>query len=281
VNGWLLLQQLLLNLRWQDLLDIAIVAWVLYRVFLFIRGTRGVLLLRGILLVLVAYLLCRALKLDTITWLAQSAATMLIVAVPVVFQPELRRALSLLGQGELFRTELFGKAPVDVARVSEEIVQAIRTLSARKIGALIILERQSGLNEFTETGTSLQALVSADLLVSLFHTTSPLHDGAVIVRGDRILAAGAVLPLSEAVRRHPRRPIGTRHRAALGLSETTDAISIVVSEETGVISVASQGNLQRHLTEDDLRAFLGGIYQQTNRSQTMSLSLAPLFRRPT
>ena len=279
MNAWLIVQQILLNLRWQDLLDIVIVAWVLYRLFLFIRGTRGVLLFRGILLVLLAYLVCRALKLDTITWLAQSAATMLIVAVPVVFQPELRRALSLLGQGELFRADFFGKAPVDQSRVSEEIVQAIRTLSARKVGALIILERQSGLNEFTETGTSLQALISADLLTSIFHTASPLHDGAVIVRGDRILAAGAVLPLSEAIRRHPRRPIGTRHRAALGLSETTDAIAIVVSEETGVISVANQGTLQRHLTEDDLRSFLGNTFQQPPRAPTMSLALAPLFRR--
>ncbi|MBO9539579.1 diadenylate cyclase CdaA [bacterium] len=275
---WLaILQQFATNLRWQDLLDILLVSVVLYRLFLLIKGTRAVQLLRGVLLLLVAYLLSRALQLNTITWLVQSAATMIIVAIPVVFQPEMRRALSLLGQGELFRSELFGKGSADTSRVVDEVVMAVRMLSARKIGALIILERQTGLNEFIETGTAIQGLVSADLLTSIFFPNSPLHDGAVIVRGDRIVAAGALLPLSENFRRAQKRPIGTRHRAALGLSETTDAFAVVVSEETGVISVAQMGQLQRHLTEDDLRGMLSNLYQAP-RSGTMNLSL-PLFRK--
>lgn len=272
-------QQFATNLRWQDLLDIFLVSIVLYRLFLLIQGTRAVQLLRGVLLLLVAYLVSRWLQLNTITWLVQSAATMIIVAIPVVFQPELRRALALLGQGELFRSEFFGKNSADMARVIDELIMAVRMLSSRKIGALIILERQTGLNEFVETGTSIQGLVTCDLLTSIFFPNSPMHDGAVIIRGDRIVAAGALLPLSENFRRTQKRPIGTRHRAALGLSETTDAVAVVVSEETGVISVAQLGQLQRHLTEDDLRSILSGLYQPP-RTGTMNLSI-PMFRKPT
>ncbi len=274
---WLeVLRQFVENLRWQDLLDILLVSFILYRLFLLIKGTRAVQLLRGMLMLLVAYLLSRALGLNTITWLVQSAATMILVAIPVVFQPELRRALSLLGQGELFRSELFNSKAPDPGKVIDEIILAVRQLSSRKIGALIILERQTGLQEFIETGTPLQALVSSDLLSSIFHTQSPLHDGAVIIRGDRIAAAGALLPLSESFRRTHKRPIGTRHRAALGLTETTDAVAVVVSEETGVISVAHMGQLQRHLTEDDLRVVLSGMVQSP-KAPTMTLNLNNLF----
>jgi len=277
VNYWLeVLRQFVENLRWQDLLDILLVSFILYRLFLLIKGTRAVQLLRGMLMLLVAYLVSRALGLNTITWLVQSAATMILVAIPVVFQPELRRALSLLGQGELFRGELFNGKAHDPAKVIDEIILAARQLSSRKIGALIILERQTGLQEFIETGTPLMALVSSDLLTSIFNTQSPLHDGAIIIRGDRIAAAGALLPLSESFRRTQKRPIGTRHRAALGLTETTDAIAVVVSEETGIISVAHMGQLQRHLTEDDLRVVLSGMVQAP-KSGTMNLNLNNLF----
>jgi len=277
VTYWLeVVRQFVENLRWQDLLDIGLVSFILYRLFLLIKGTRAVQLLRGMLMLLVAYLLSRALGLNTITWLVQSAATMILVAIPVVFQPELRRALSLLGQGELFRSELFNSKAPEPAKVIDEIILAVRQLSSRKIGALIILERQTGLQEFIETGTPLQAIVSSDLLTSIFHTQSPLHDGAVIIRGERIAAAGSLLPLSESFRRTHKRPIGTRHRAALGLTETTDAVAVVVSEETGVISVAHMGQLQRHLTEDDLRVVLSGMVQGP-KAGTMNLNLNNLF----
>jgi diadenylate cyclase len=282
VTYWFeVLRQFVENLRWQDLLDILLVSFILYRLFLLIKGTRAVQLLRGMLMLLVAYLVSRALGLNTITWLVQSAATMILVAIPVVFQPELRRALSLLGQGELFRGELFNGKSADPAKVIDEIVLAARQLSSRKIGALIIMERQTGLQEFIETGTPLQAMVSSELLASIFNPQSPLHDGAIIIRGDRIAAAGALLPLSESFRRTHKRPIGTRHRAALGLTETTDAIAVVVSEETGVISVAYMGQLQRHLTEDDLRSVLSGMVQAP-KPATMNLSLNNLFmfRKP-
>ncbi|MBU6428059.1 MAG: diadenylate cyclase CdaA [Cyanobacteria bacterium REEB65] len=272
-------RQYLATLRWQDALDIALVSLVLYRLFLLIRGTRAVQLLRGLLLLLVAYLVASALQLKTITWLVKSMATMIIVAIPVVFQPELRRALSLLGQGELFGGELWVSGKVgDPRRVVDELVGACRQLSSRKTGALIILERHTGLQEFIETGTLINGMVSAELLTSLFNTASPLHDGAIIIRGDRIVAAGTVLPLSESIRRSARRPIGTRHRAALGLTETTDAFAIVVSEETGALSVAREGQLQRFLTDEELRAQLEALYQM-QRPQPASLSLALFGRR--
>lgn len=258
-----LLREAVQTIRWQDVLDIIIVSYVLYRLFLLIKGTRAVQLLRGMLLLLLAYVVSSALGLHTITWLVKSAATVIIVAIPVVFQPELRRALALLGQGELFRSDRF-HGPDDPVRVAEEIVTAVRQLAARRIGALIILERQTGLAEFAETGTPIDALVSAELLSTLFFPNSPLHDGAVIVKGRRIVAAGALLPLSEGYRKSGRRPIGTRHRAALGLSETTDALAIVVSEETGTISVAREGQLYRHLSEEGLRDMLVAASPRTS-----------------
>ncbi|MBI6545317.1 MAG: TIGR00159 family protein [Cyanobacteria bacterium NC_groundwater_1444_Ag_S-0.65um_54_12] len=268
------------SLRWQDALDIALVSFILYRLFLLIRGTRAVQLLRGLLLLLLAYLIANALQLHTITWLVQSTATMIIVAIPIVFQPELRRALALLGQGELFRSESFvaGKGVADPTHLIDELVAAVKYLSSRRTGALIIIERQTGLNEFIETGTPIHGLVSAELLTSLFQTASPLHDGALIIRGDRIAAAGTLLPLSETIRRSARRPIGTRHRAALGLTETTDAVAIVVSEETGAISVAQEGKLQRFMGEEDLRTRLEMLFLVPRPATQLNLGLA-FFQR--
>lgn len=267
------------SLRPQDLLDVALVSFILYRLFILIRGTRAVQLLRGMLLLLVAFLVSNALQLHTITWLMQNAATMLIVAIPIVFQPELRRALALIGQGDLFKPELFdpGKGIGDPQRFLDEMVAAIKYLSSRKIGALIIIERQTGLNEYSETGTFINGVLSAELLISLFHPTSPLHDGACIIRGDRIIAAGAMLPLSESIRRSSRRPVGTRHRAALGLTETTDALAIVVSEEAGTVSLAREGQLHRSLSEDDMRKHLEADFP-TTRTQPLNLGFA-LFGR--
>lgn len=246
------------NLRWQDLLDIVLVSFVLYRFFMLIKGTRAVQLLRGMLLLLLAYLVSHALGLNTITWLVQSTATMIIVAIPVVFQPELRRALAHIGQGDLFRGEFFAKKPLTGhAHTIDEVVAAVRYLARHKIGALIILERHTGLNEFCETGTAIDARVSAELLGTIFFPNTPLHDGAVILQGDRLTAAGAVLPLAEGMRQaRGKSQFGTRHRAAIGLTETTDALAVVVSEETGIVSVASGGQLRRHLSEEALREVL-------------------------
>jgi diadenylate cyclase len=269
------LAHFLAQLRWQDILDILLVSFVLYRFFLLIKGTRAVQLLRGMLLLLLAYLVSHALGLNTITWLVQSTATMIIVAIPVVFQPELRRALAHIGQGDIFRGELlFPRKSVSPPKAIDEVVTSVKYLARQKIGALIILERNTGLNEFIETGTIVDALVTAELLSTIFFPNSPLHDGAVIIQNDRIAAAGAVLPLSEGMRGGSKSQYGTRHRAAIGLSETTDCLAIVVSEETGTISVASGGQLRRHISEETLRELLVGAFvQQRKSSNTQPLSL--------
>ena len=262
------------GLRWQDLLDILLVTYILYRFFLLIKGTRAVQLLRGMLLLLLAYLVSHALGLNTITWLVQSTATMIIVAIPVVFQPELRRALAHIGQGDIFKGELlFPRKGVSPPKAIDEVVTSVKYLARQKIGALIILERNTGLNEFIETGTIVDALVTAELLSTIFFPNSPLHDGAVIIQGDRIAAAGAVLPLTEGMRQGQttagggnKSQFGTRHRAAIGLSETTDALAIVVSEETGIVSVASGGQLKRHITEDALRELLVNAFVQQRKT---------------
>ena len=277
----------LAGLRWQDLLDILLVSFILYRFFLLIKGTRAVQLLRGMLLLLLAYLVSHALGLNTITWLVQSTATMIIVAIPVVFQPELRRALAHIGQGELFRGELFPrKTSVSHPRAIDEVVTSVKYLARQKIGALIILERSTGLNEFIETGTTLDAVVTAELLSTIFFPNSPLHDGAVIVQNDRIAAAGAVLPLSEGLRQQhaagggAKSQYGTRHRAAIGLTETTDALAIVVSEETGTVSVASGGQLRRHVTDETLREILVKDFgQQRKQASTQPLTTLFVMRR--
>jgi diadenylate cyclase len=267
-------------LRWQDILDILLVSFVLYRFFLLIKGTRAVQLLRGMLLLLLAYLVSHALGLNTITWLVQSTATMIIVAIPVVFQPELRRALAHIGQGDIFRGELlFPRKSVSPPKAIDEVVTSVKFLARQKIGALIILERNTGLNEFIETGTIVDALVTAELLSTIFFPNSPLHDGAVIIQNDRIAAAGAVLPLSEGMRQGgAKSQYGTRHRAAIGLSETTDCLAIVVSEETGTISVASGGQLRRHISEETLRELLVGSFVQqrkSNATQPLGLLFVP------
>lgn len=262
-----------------DVLDIAIVSFVLYRLFLLIKGTRAVQLLRGLIVLLVFYYTADWLELRTIKFLMQNAGIMIIVAVPIVFQPELRRALAHLGaQGRaLFTPEpLFTKGK-DFFELIDLLVVTARQLSTRRIGALMVIEREMGLNEFAETGTQLDARLSSELLLTIFHPGSPLHDGAVIIRGTRVVAAGAVLPLSENMRAvlSPRQHLGTRHRAALGLSETADAICLVVSEETGDISLAMEGKLHRHLSEESLQKLLLSHFQPEVRGTS---PLTPLLR---
>lgn len=245
--------------RWQDIVDIVIVSFILYRLFLLIKGTRAVQLLKGLVVLLIFYTVFRWLDLKTVTFLMQNAAILGAFAIPVIFQPELRRALTHLGQGGiLFPSETLFVKGKEYFGLIDLLVQAAKQLSQQQIGALIVLERKTGLKEFVETGTPVDGLLSVELLLTIFHPGSPLHDGAVIARGNRVLAAGTLLPLSENVRGglSARQHLGTRHRAALGLSETCDAVCLIVSEETGDISVAIGGRLHRHLSEESLQKLL-------------------------
>ncbi len=240
--------------------DILIVTVLVYQLLLLIRGTRAVQLVTGLGVLFVANVLSRSLHLSTLERILGFIASNIPVALLILFQPELRRMLEQLGRGGVF---VSGFAPLGLAReetirLVNDVVRAARVLALRKIGALVVLERRTGLADFIETGIKVDALVTVQLLINTFFPNTPLHDGAVIIRGDRVLAAGCLLPLSE----HPTlsRMLGTRHRAGLGISEQTDAVAVVISEETGTISLARDGELLRGLSEEELKAALLGVF---------------------
>ncbi len=236
------------------LVDIAIVSYVFYRLILLIRGTRAVHLVIGLAVLLAATAVSGRLRLETTYWLMEKVYLALAVAIPVVFQPELRRALEHVGRGRLFTPSFVSMEARDVSNVVEQVVRAAATLSRKKTGAIIVLERETRLNDIIETGIRIEGLVSAEFLANVFTPHTPLHDGAVIVRGNRVMAAACFLPLTES--RSLGVELGSRHRAALGITEHSDALAVVVSEETGTISLANSGKLIRHLDEQTLREML-------------------------
>lgn len=243
-------------LRIWDLLDILVVAFVVYQILMLIRGTRAVQLVTGLGLLFAAYVVSRWLGLYTLQWLLSYVGLVVPIALLVLFQPELRRMLEQLGRGSV---SLVGFTPHGLdreaaIRLVNDVARTARILGSRKIGALMVLERRVGLEDFIETGIRLDAVVTVQLLINVFFPNTPLHDGAVIIRGNRLVAAGCLLPLSE--RPGLIRPLGTRHRAAIGLTEVTDALAVVVSEETGTISLAVEARLDRGLTEEELKARL-------------------------
>lgn len=229
----------------RTIIDILIVAFVIFEVLMLIKGTRAVQLLKGIAILVIASVVCKSLRLSTMNWILDKTWTMLFVALPVVFQPELRRALEQLGRGGFFGRR-FLLAEEDAKQSIHEIVRAVETLAERKVGALLVLRRETGLQEYVESGVRLDALVSAEALVNIFEPNTPLHDGAVIIQGNRILAAACYLPLTQE-NSFLSKDLGTRHRAALGITEQSDALAVVVSEETGLISLAQERRLIRGL----------------------------------
>ena len=235
-------------IAWWDLLDIAIVAFLIYQLLLLIRGTRAVqMALTGSFLIGV-FFLSQWLELETVNWVIRNLATYVVFAIIVLFQSDIRRAMAHFGRAPFFR--YFERAQ-SANETIEEVVEATATLATRRVGAIIVIGRQIGLRNYIEGGIPLDAMVTYDLLVSIFQPGSPLHDGAAIVQGDRVAAAACFLPLSV----NPRlsRELGTRHRAALGVTEENDAVAIVVSEETGGIALALGGNLERGITPEALR----------------------------
>jgi diadenylate cyclase len=241
-------------IEWVDLLDIAIVALVVYEVLVLIKGTRAMQIALSGTFLIGLYFVSQWLGLETVNWLLRNMAVYGVFAVIVLLQTDIRRALAHFGRAPLFRY-LDRSSNIDEA--VEELVISVANLSARKIGALVVIERRIGLRNYIEGGIPLDATISYDLLASIFQVTSPLHDGAVIVQGDRIAAAACFLPLS--VNPKVSRELGTRHRAAIGLTEENDAAVIVVSEESGIISLALDGGLERGLTPDALRIKLRSL----------------------
>lgn len=247
------------HIRWQDAVDIIIVAFVLYRLLLIIKGTRAVQMLIGLGVLMVVLFLSDYLKLHTMYWIIQSFWAQVVLALIILFQPEIRRALAHMGETSFFPAITAASELKSI----DEIVRASVSLANRKIGALIVLERDISLKDFIEIGTPLDAKVSKEILISIFHPTSPIHDGAVIIRMDRIVAAGCFLPLS--FRTDVSRSLGTRHRAAIGITEETDAVTIIISEETGMISVAVDGGLETHMDMGSLRDFLTEVFTEKKR----------------
>jgi len=244
--------------RWIDILDILIVATVFYYILLWLQGTRAIPLIRGLVVVLLIYIVGKALNLYTINWLVDKFVAIIAVMLVVLFQPELRRTLERFGRGRLLGTLGFETAPHGSFYV-RSIVRAVEQLAEAKIGALIVLERTTGLSEYQESGVRLDALMSAELIISIFNPKSPLHDGAIVVQGDRITSASCLLPLSDS--RLLDKRLGTRHRAGVGISELSDSLVVIVSEKTGIISLAENGYLTRYLTKDQLEEKLFSLYK--------------------
>lgn len=243
---------------WQTIVDILLVALVFYGLLRLFRGTRAIQLLRGLLvLVLAIAIITNFLELTAFTWLLRNSAPIILVAIPVIFQPELRRALEQLGRTTPFLGRNFRQR--QAVRDIDEIIQALETLSDRRHGALVVIEGQVGLQEHRETGVPIEGRVTSRLLQTIFHPGTALHDGAVFIRGSTLLTAAAVLPLS--ARPLLDAQLGTRHRAAIGITEESDALALVVSEETGIISVARNGRMVRRLEAPQLRKVLQAFYE--------------------
>lgn len=251
-------QNVFVGFRLIDVLDIVIVAYLVYKILGFIKETRAQQLVRGLVVLGIVFFLSDFLKLYLLNWLLRNFVTMGLFALIVLFQPELRRGLEQLGRRNIVSGQFRSLDKENAIEVVKEIVAAVDDFSATRTGALIVFERETMLNDIIETGTIVDARISVRLLGNLFYEGSPLHDGAVIIRGDRIHAASCVLPLTE--KKNIGRNLGTRHRAGLGVSEVSDALVIVVSEETGVISVAENGNFRRFMDLKSVEKILLGVY---------------------
>ena len=262
------LQGLLSTITFLDVIDIVVVAYFLYRLFLMLKNTRAATLGKGLMVLIGFTLICRWLNLHVISWLLEKSMTVIMVALPVVFQPELRRALEQIGRGKLFHkgSELDEQ---ELEEMLDSVAHATKVMSKNKVGALMVFERATGLAERIETGVPIDGLVSSGLLQNIFVKDTPLHDGAVVIRGNRVVAACCLLPLTE--NRNLSQELGTRHRAAIGMSEQSDAMILVVSEETGTISIARNGELMRYLTVDDVKEILRTAIFRTHAAVKNSL----------
>ena len=258
-----------------DVLDILIVAFIVYKVLGFIRETRAEQLAKGLLILVIITLASKALHLYTLNWILSGLMTVGVVALVVIFQPELRRALEHLGRSR-FVNVLNGVDKEEAKRMALEMVEAIDSMSSSRTGALIVIEGEITLNDIVETGTVIDAAVSAEMIGNIFYEGAPLHDGALIIRGDRLHAAGCVLPLTQ--NKQLSKELGTRHRAGIGITENSDAMVIIVSEETGVISIAQNGNLTRFVDVKKIEKTLLGMYFDGDRKYTFTERINMILR---
>ena len=262
------------NIAWNDIIEIIILAFVIYKIMAWIKNTKAWSLLRGIVLIVVFLFVAYILQLRTILWISQHILGAAIIALVILFQPELRQALERLGNRRLFSGVKSGSGGYErfSKKTANEIVDAVCDMSKAKTGALIVIEQNIKLDEYIKTGINVEAIVTSQLLLNIFEKNTPLHDGAVIVRGDRVMAATCYLPLSS--NENLSKDLGTRHRAALGLSEENDCLVIIVSEESGNIAITSNGQLERKLDRNSLMTRLEFI-------RTHSRGLNPIAYRNT
>ena len=259
-----------------DILDIFIVAFIFYKILEFIKETRAQQLIKGLLVLVVAFFLSDLFNLYALNWLLRGTMTVGAIALVVVFQPELRRALEYVGRSKIVKAP-FGQLDKEKAKaITDEFVKAVSACSNTKTGALIILERETSLTEIAESGTEINADISAQLLMNIFYEGAPLHDGAVIIRGDRIYAASCVLPLTN--NKDLNKSLGTRHRAGIGITEHSDAIALIVSEETGIISMAVNGKLTRFLDAKKVEKTLLNLYL-TEEKEEKAMIFGRIFDR--
>jgi len=249
------IREALQHYRWfQDTVDIALVYYIFYRLLLIIKGTRAFQMLLGIGLIVLALIASQALEFYTLDWLIHSFWSQIVIAAVILFQPEIRRTLAQMGERRFFKS----LSPVESSKFIEEIVKASVSMANKRIGALLVLERETDLTTIVEMGTTLDAKVSKELLTSIFLPYSPIHDGAAIIRNGRLISAGCFLPLTLSTT--IAKTLGTRHRAAVGLTEETDAVVVVVSEETGEISVVMNGVIDAGLDAPKLRKLISDLF---------------------
>ena len=248
----------LMQFRIADAVDILIIAILLYRLIVLTKETRAYQVLKGVGVLFIAAIISDTLQLQTVSWLLNSIVTSGIIVIVILFQPELRRALEHIGRGKLFDKNVFSDIKQEETQCVNELQQAIMDLSKRRVGALIVIEQRTGLGDIIATGTRIEGVISAPLIENIFEPNTPLHDGAVIIRDNRVVSAACFLPLSEDFT--VARELGTRHRAALGVSSVSDSITLIVSEETGVISFARDGKLVRYVDQKALKNLLESIF---------------------
>ncbi len=267
------------RLDWLSVVDILLVTLTIYGLLALVRGTQAVVLLRGIIfLIVIIALLTTFLRLRAFSWLLRSTLPALLISIPVIFAPEIRRALERLGRAGTTFSLGGHETAADIEQIVGGLATASQRLSERRHGALIIIERQVGLKDYAETGVSLDATLTPELLLQIFYPNTPLHDGAVILRGDRVVAAACIMPLT-AGETITDRQMGLRHRAALGISEVSDAVALVISEETSAISVAHNGRMIRRLDVARLKNILTAFYRPRG-SLSLGTRLRQTFARP-
>ena len=260
-----------------DIVDILIVSFICYKLIGFIRDTRAQQLVKGMLVLVVTFFLSDILDLYALNWILRGTMSIGIIALVVIFQPELRRGLEYVGRSKIVKAP-FGQLDKEKAKaLTDEFVKAVDEFSRTKTGALIVLERETALSEFAETGTVVNADISAQLLGNIFYEGAPLHDGAAIILGDKVFAAGCVLPLTE--NKNLNKSLGTRHRAGIGITENSDAISLIVSEETGIISMAVNGKLTRFLDTKNVEKTLLNLYLNGEAAESGKLKLNKLMNK--